>query len=167
MYCRWLWMATLKDCECFREGWLLKHLTGRLFHSGVGPAANARRRLSRDLGWTSRLSWYGCDCWWRVRDRVAGITRVLAVSSTGRTECSGDVTSRQRGLKNVGLGCHITTVWKARQAVLGANDMECKALHSVQETQSGRRCTHPHQGAVLQYWVDKGLVDGSSAMCRE
>ena len=29
------------------------------------------------------------------------------------------------------------------------DDMECSALHSVQETQSCRRCTHPHQGAVL------------------
>ena len=45
-HCRWLWMATLKECNCFREGWLLKHIAGKLFHSGVSPTGNARRRLT-------------------------------------------------------------------------------------------------------------------------
>ena len=40
--CRWLWMATLKDCNCFRER-LSKHVAGKLFHSGVSPAGNSRK----------------------------------------------------------------------------------------------------------------------------
>ena len=42
------WQRTLKECKYFRESWLLKHVAGRLFHSGVSPAGNARRSLSRD-----------------------------------------------------------------------------------------------------------------------
>ena len=34
-----------------------------------------------------------------MRARVAGISRVLTVSSAGRTECGGDGTVRQSGLK--------------------------------------------------------------------
>ena len=47
--CRWLWIATLKDCNCFREGWLLKHVAGKLFYNEVSPPGNARRRLTLSL----------------------------------------------------------------------------------------------------------------------
>ena len=72
-----------------------------------------------------------------MRDRVAGISRVLAVSSAGRTECSGDVTGRQRSLNMYDKAATL------RQCERLDNQywwpMICVALHSVQETQSGRR----------------------------
>ena len=54
----WLWMATLNDCDTFRESWLLKHVAGKLFHSGVSPPGNARRRLTLSL----RAIYYSVYC---------------------------------------------------------------------------------------------------------
>ena len=51
-------MATLKDCTSFRESWLLKHVAGKLFHSGVSPLGNARRRLALSL----RAIYYSVYC---------------------------------------------------------------------------------------------------------